>query len=61
MIDHPSRVCAVMDPTSIEAPVLEQEITGIDLGDARRDRRGLYLHPSLAITPQRRSLGLLDS
>jgi hypothetical protein len=25
------------------------------------NRRGLYLHPSLAITPQRLSLGLLDS
>jgi hypothetical protein len=51
MIDHPSMVCAVMDPTSIEAPVLEQEITGIDLGDARRDRRACAVIEQLGRQP----------
>ena len=51
MIDHPSMVPTVMDPTSIEAPVLEQEITGIDLGDARRDRRACAVIEQLGRQP----------
>jgi hypothetical protein len=44
----PSMICDAIDPTSLEAPTLEGELTGIDLGDKRRDRRACAVIEQLA-------------
>ena len=52
MSDHPSLVSAAIDSTAIDTPMLAEEITGIDLGDARRDRRACAVIEQLGRQPR---------
>jgi len=57
MSDHPPIACAAIDPTLIETPMLEKEITGLDLGDERRNRRACAVIEQLGRQPLGNPLG----
>ena len=51
MSDHAPIVSAAIEPTSLENPTLKGELTGIDLGDKRRNRRACAVLERLGRQP----------
>lgn len=58
MMEHPTVLC-IQDTTELDYTG-KDDIQGLGTLNYP-DRRGLYLHPTLAVTPERLPLGLLDS